>query len=115
MSNKTGMIPPAEAFSLHSLITTTEQGIASRILAKTPGGSLTLFAFDAGQGLSEHTSPFEAMVVVLEGTLALTVGGKPVRAGAGDIVRMPANVLHAVDAAESARVLLMMLRDQKVD
>ena len=54
------LIPPAEALLLHSLVNSTEQGIASRVLAKTGGGNLTLFAFDAGQGLSEHTSPFEA-------------------------------------------------------
>lgn len=106
-------IAAAESLPLHSLITPTEQGIASRILAKTTGGNLTLFAFDAGQGLTEHTSPFEALVMTLEGTLTLTIGGTPVRAGAGTIVRMPANVPHAVDAPEAARMLLIMLRDQK--
>lgn len=106
-------IPAAESLLLHALITPTEQGIASRILAKTSGGNLTLFAFDAGQGLTEHTSPFEALVMTLEGTLTLTIGGTPVRATAGTIVRMPANVAHAVDAPEAARMLLIMLRDQK--
>jgi len=106
-------IPAAQSLLLHSLITPTEQGIASRILAKTSGGNLTLFAFDGGQGLTEHTSPFEALVMTLEGTLTLTIGGTPVRAPAGTIVRMPANVPHAVDAPEAARMLLIMLRDQK--
>ena len=73
----TRMIPPAEALSLQSLVTPTAQGIASRILAKTAGGNLTLFAFDAGQGLTEHTSPFDALVMVLEGSLSLTIGGTP--------------------------------------
>jgi quercetin dioxygenase-like cupin family protein len=104
-------LPPAEALLLQSLITPTDRGIASRVLAKTSGGNLTLFAFDAGQGLTEHTSPYDALVLVLEGTFTLTVGGTPVRAGAGTIVRMPAGVPHAVEAAERARMLLIMLRE----
>ena len=113
MSTNTPTIPPAEALSLHSLVTPTEHGIASRVLAKTAGGNVTLFAFDAGQGLTEHTSPFDALVMVLEGTLILTIGGVPVRATPGTIVRMPADVPHGLDAPEPARMLLIMLRDPK--
>lgn len=109
------MIAAAEALSLSQLITPTEGGIASRILSKTSGGSLTLFAFDAGQGLSEHTSPFEALVMVLEGACTLTIGGTPVRATPGTIVRMPADVPHALDALEKTRLLLVMLRELKRD
>jgi quercetin dioxygenase-like cupin family protein len=104
-------IPPAEALSLQSLITPTEAGIASRVLAKTSGGNVTLFAFDAGQGLTEHTSPFEALVLVLEGAVTIAIGGTPVRAAPGTIVRMPANVSHALEASEAARFLLVMLRE----
>ena len=104
-------IPAAQALRLDQLITPTEQGIASRVLAKNAGGNLTLFAFDRGQGLTEHTSPFDAMVMVLEGRLTLTIGGSPVDAAPGTIVRMPAGVPHAVDAPEPARMLLIMLRD----
>ena len=68
------MIAPGEALSLSALVTPTAGGIASRILAKTSGGNLTLFAFDAGQGLTEHTSPFEALVMVLEGACTLRTG-----------------------------------------
>jgi quercetin dioxygenase-like cupin family protein len=107
------MIPAAEALLLQSLVSPTEQGIASRVLAKTSGGNLTLFAFDAAQGLTEHTSPFDALVMVLEGSLILTIGGTPVRATPGTIVRMPANVPHALDAPEAARMLLLMLRDRQ--
>ena len=85
------------------------------MLAKTGGGNVTLFAFDAGQGLTEHTSPFDALVMVLEGALTLTIGGAPVRATPGTIVRMPAGVPHALDAAEPARMLLVMLRDPKIE
>ena len=111
MSPIAATIPPAKAVPLHSLITPTEQGIASRVLAKTAGGNLTLFAFDAGQGLTEHTSPFDALVLVLEGALTLTIGGAAVRATPGTIVRMPADVAHAAEATEAARMLLIMLRD----
>ena len=103
-------IPPGEALALQSLISPTAHGISSRILAKTAGGNMTLFAFDAGQGLTEHTSPFEALVMVLEGSLTLTIGGTPVVARPGTIVRMPANVPHAVDAPEPCRMLLTMLK-----
>ena len=106
----TGTLPAAEAMTLVNLITPTEHGIASRVLAKTGGGSLTLFAFAAGEGLTEHTSPFEAIVVMLEGTLVLSIGGQTVEARAGDIVRMPANVPHALEASAASRMLLVMLR-----
>ena len=107
----THTLPPAEALFLHSLVSPTAHGIASRVLAKSGGGNLTLFAFDAGQGLTEHSSPFDALAVVLEGALTLTVGSTPVRALPGTIVRMPAGVPHAVDAPEAARMLLIMLRE----
>src|SRR5215213_2490400 len=85
----TTTIPEATALALESLITPTAHGIASRILSKTNGGSLTLFAFDTGQGLSEHTAPFDALVIVLEGRLLLTIGGVEVTATPGTVVRMP--------------------------
>jgi quercetin dioxygenase-like cupin family protein len=104
------MIPGAEVLTLDSLVVPTPDGIASRIIAKASGGNVTLFAFDAGQGLTEHSSPFEALVLVLEGACTLTIGGTSVRAVPGTIVRMPANVPHAVDAVEATRFLLVMLR-----
>ena len=108
--NSAPSIPAAEALLLHSLITPTPGGIASRVLAKTPGGNATLFAFDGGQGLTEHTTPFDALVMVLEGRITLTIGGKPVDAIPGTVVSMPGNVPHAVDAAEASRMLLVMLK-----
>jgi quercetin dioxygenase-like cupin family protein len=105
-----GTIAPAEALRLVDLITPTEHGIASRVLVRSGGGSVTLFAFAAGEGLTEHASPFEALVLMLEGTLILSIDGQAVEAGPGDIVRMPANVPHAVDASTASRMLLIMLR-----
>lgn len=99
---------------LATLIVTPEHGVASRVLAKNGGGTVTLFAFDAGEALSEHTAPFEALVLVLEGVLDLTIGGQAVEARPGTIVRMPANVPHALEAPEPSRMLLIMLRDRTV-
>ena len=109
-SNPTAL-PTGEACHLESLIAPTPGGIASRVLAKAAGGSVTLFAFDAGQGLTEHTSPFEALLVVLAGALGVTIAGAPVEATPGTIVRLPAGVPHAVEARQPTRVLLVMLRD----
>lgn len=106
-------IPAAEALRLLDLIAPTERGIASRVLAKTSGGNVTLFAFDSGEGLTEHTTPFDALALVLAGTITFTIGGKQVPAGTGTIVRLPAGVPHAVDTSEAARMLLIMLREPK--
>lgn len=113
MSTPQSRIPPAEALQLDALIASVPQGIASRVLAKNGGGSLTLFAFDAGQELSEHTAPFDAMVLVLDGAVDLTIAGRPVHAVPGTVVVMPANVPHAVKAPEAARMLLLMLRESR--
>ena len=107
----TGSIPPAEALRLVDLVAPTERGIASRVLAKSGGGNLTLFAFESGEGLSEHTAPFDALVLLLDGVLALTIGGEPVEARPGTIVRMPAGIPHALEALTASRMLLFMLRD----
>ena len=103
-------IPGAEALILGSLLGYAEAGIASRVLAKTDGGNVTLFAFDAGQGLSEHTAPFDALVFVVEGALALTIRGRAVVATPGTVVRMPADVPHALEATARTKMLLVMLR-----
>ena len=100
MSTTPQMIPAAEALLLQSLVSPTEQGIASRVLAKTSGGNLTLFAFDAAQGLTEHTSPFDALVMVLEGSLILTIGGTP---GPGDTGHDRAHACQRSARARCAR------------
>ena len=79
------------------------------MLAKRGGGNITLFAFDAGQGLTEHTSPFEAFSIVLDGTFSLTVGGIAVEASTGTIAA--ASIPHAVEALTPSRMLLIMLRE----
>jgi quercetin dioxygenase-like cupin family protein len=101
-----------ELFTLDSLITPTTQGIASRVLARTAAGNITLFAFDAGEELSEHAAPFDALVLTLSGALVLAIGGVDVRTAPQTVVLMPANVPHAVRATEASRMLLIMLRDK---
>jgi quercetin dioxygenase-like cupin family protein len=110
MTTNPQTITAAEALAPDTLVTPIEQGIASRVLARTAGGNLTLFAFDAGQELTEHTSPFDAMVMVLEGSLALTIDGKELTATPGTIVRMPL-ASRMQFAPEPARMLLLMLRE----
>ena len=104
-------LTPAELFRLESLVTPTARGIASRVLARTAAGNITLFAFDAGEQLSEHAAPFDALALTLSGALVLTIGGVDVRTSPQTIVLMPANVPHAVHAREPSRMLLIMLRE----
>ena len=104
---------PAELFALDALVTPTAQGIASRVLARTAAGNITLFAFDAGEELSGHTAPFDAFVLTLSGAVVLTIGGRDVQTTPQSIVLMPANVPHAVRATEPSRMLLIMLRERE--
>lgn len=108
-------VPSDRASALSALIEVAEGSIVSRVLAKSSGGSVTLFAFDRGQGLSEHTAPFDALVQVLDGSLELTIGGREVAVDGGEIVLMPAGVPHALRAPEACRMLLTMLREAKVE
>src|SRR6478752_9251084 len=95
-------LPAGELLAFDTLVTPTAHGIASRVLARTAAGNITLFAFDAGEELSEHTAPFDALVITLSGALALTIGGHDVQATPQTVVLMPANVPHAVRATESS-------------
>ena len=111
MSANHGTLPAATALAFDALVTPTPHGIASRVLAKAAGGTVTLLAFDAGESLSEHTAPFDALVHVLGGSFTLTIGGTAVEAPAGAFVRLPAGVPHAVEAAGPSRMVLTMLRE----
>jgi quercetin dioxygenase-like cupin family protein len=104
-------LQPSELLALDVLVTPTAHGIAIRVLARTAAGNITLFAFDAGEELSEHTAPFDALVLTLSGCLFLTIGGREVQTMPESVVLMPANVPHAVRATEPSRMLLIMLRE----
>jgi quercetin dioxygenase-like cupin family protein len=104
-------LPPARPVVLGREISCVPGSVVSRTLAKTRGGSLTLFAFDVGQELSEHTAPFDAFVTVLDGAVELAIGGEKVVARAGETVLMPAGIPHAVRAIEPFKMLLSMVRE----
>jgi quercetin dioxygenase-like cupin family protein len=101
------MTSPAD---LSNLLSYQDHSIVSRVLLKNPGGTVTLFAFDAGEGLSEHTAPFDALVVGVDGRAEITVGGDAVELGAAQTLTLPAHVPHAVRAIERFKMLLVMIR-----
>jgi quercetin dioxygenase-like cupin family protein len=103
-------LAPARALPLLELVDYGPGAVVSRTLAKNRAGTLTLFAFDAGQGLSEHSAPYDAIVQVVDGEGELTIGGERVVARAGELVLMPANVPHAVHAPARFKMLLTMIR-----
>lgn len=107
-----GGIPSGEPFALKDLVTCAPGAIVSRVLTKNDHCNLTLFAFDASQGLTEHTSPFDAYVVLLDGSMEITVGGKTARPTAGETIFLPATVPHALHAPVPAKMLLVMVRTQ---
>lgn len=109
-ARKPGGLPPAEPAHMAALVDYAGGSIVSRALVQNSAGSLTLFAFDTGQALSEHTSPYDAYVQVLDGNAALRIGGQPVAAGAGEIVLMPAGISHALEAKQRFKMLLMMIK-----
>jgi quercetin dioxygenase-like cupin family protein len=84
--------------------------VVSREILKKNTGSVTLFAFDEGQGLSEHTAPFDALVYVLEGAVEIMISGKPHPLQAGDMIIMPANQPHALKALKQFKMVLTMIR-----
>ena len=106
-----GGLPKAEPVALAKLVSYQDGSIVSRTLVKRNGGTLTLFAFDAGQALSEHTAPFDAVVQILDGQAELVIGGEKVSANAGQTVMMPADVPHAVHAPGRFKMLLVMIRE----
>jgi quercetin dioxygenase-like cupin family protein len=103
-------IPASQALALADLISYQDGSVVSRTLLKKDAANVTLFAFDAGQGLTEHTSPFDAFVHVLEGEAWLTINGQLVTACAGQVVLMPANQTHALRALSRFKMLLTLLR-----
>ncbi len=105
-----GALEPAEAYSLAALVDYGEGAVVSRVIGRGAGANITLFAFDEGQELSEHSAPQDAYLAVLDGECRLTVGGEPVVATAGEIVLMPADVPHSVEATTRFKMMLVMIR-----
>lgn len=108
-NEKTGSLPTGVA-ALASLIDYQPDAVVSKTLIDRPGGTLTLFAFDKNQGLSEHTAPFDAMVYVYDGQALVTISGKEFTVNSGDCIIMPANEPHALKAVQPFKMLLGMIR-----
>jgi len=103
-------MPIAEVVRLTELVTHQEGAVVSRTLVNRTTGTVTLFAFDEGQGLSEHTAPFDALVHLLEGEAEIVVSGKPLLTKAGDAVLMPAHEPHSLKALTKFKMSLTMIR-----
>ncbi len=97
-------------FELVNAVEYGEGSIVSKTLADSKAGTITVFAFDEGQGLSEHVAPFDATVYILDGTAQITIGGQPHDMNAGEMIIMPANVPHALQASKRFKMLLVMIR-----
>ncbi len=100
----------AKGSNLEGLIDYQEGSVVSRTLIDKEAGTVTLFAFEENQGLSEHTAPYDAMVQVLEGEAIITMSGKPVELKKGEITIMPANEPHALSAKTRFKMLLTMVK-----
>ena len=96
--------------SLAGLLAYQEGAVVSRTIVDRETGTVTLFAFDEGQGLSEHTAPFDALVYLLDGEAAITVSGNESRVSAGEMLIMPAGEPHALRAVKPFKMLLVMIR-----
>lgn len=99
-----------EKQNLLGLLSYQKEAVVSRTLVDKPTGTVTLFAFDEGQGLSEHTAPYDALVQVLDGDVEITISGTPFYLGAGEIILMPANEPHALKARAPFKMMLTMIR-----
>ena len=102
--------PKSQILKLADLVSYQEGSVVSRQITKADAGNVTLFAFDAGQELSEHTAPFDALAHILEGEAEIRVSGKPYLLSAGEAIIMPANEPHAVKAKTKFKMLLTMIR-----
>jgi quercetin dioxygenase-like cupin family protein len=96
---------------LESLVTYQNGSVVSRTLIDKKAGTVTLFAFAAGQGLSEHSAPYDALVQILDGTADITIGGQPLQIKAGETTIMPANIPHALKANQAFKMLLVMIKE----
>jgi mannose-6-phosphate isomerase-like protein (cupin superfamily) len=108
--NNTGKLPHGSVHLLTGTVVIAPGAIVSRALMRTDGGNLTVFAFDRGQELAEHTAPFDAFVTVLEGGLRVVIDDVDHELAAGDAIVMPADVPHAVRAPVPAKWMLVMLK-----
>jgi quercetin dioxygenase-like cupin family protein len=100
----------AEPVKVAGLVNYQEGSIVSREIVRKATGTVTIFAFDQGQSLSEHTAPFDALVQVLEGEVEITIAGNPHRLQGGEMILMPAQQPHALKALQRYKMILTMIR-----
>jgi len=94
-----------KAFELEKFVNYATDSVVSKTLLKKDIGTITLFAFDKDQGLSEHTAPFDAVVYILDGKAVITIGGEPNTVSKGEMIIMPANITHALQAKEKFKII----------
>ncbi len=102
--------PLSEAFDLASVLAYQDDAVVSRTLTDKPVGTITVFAFDKGQGLSEHAAPYDAFVQILEGVMKITIDGQDQQMEKGQALIMPADHPHALSAVEKTKMLLVMIQ-----
>ena len=107
-----GLLAHSKVETLGDLVEYAPGSVVSRTLVKENAGTITLFAFDGGEGLSEHTAPFDALVQVIDGTGEFVIDGSIHSVGAGQVILLPARVPHAVRAEERMKMLLTMIRER---
>ena len=100
----------AEVMKLRDLVAYQHGAVVSRTLVGVEGGTVTAFAFDEGQGLSEHTAPYDALVIVVEGGVDIRISDKDYRLNEGEMIVMPANKPHALNAVTKFKMILIMIR-----
>jgi len=108
--SKSKGLPGAQVGKAGELVNYQDGAVVSREIVKKPTGSVTLFAFDEGQGLSEHTAPFDALAQVVEGEAEIIISGQPHRALGGEMILMPAGQPHALKATKRFKMILTMIR-----
>jgi quercetin dioxygenase-like cupin family protein len=109
-SSKTKGLPGAQVVRASELVSYQDGSVVSREIVKKPTGSVTIFAFDEGQGLSEHTAPFDALVQVVEGAVEIMISRQPYQLQAGEMILMPAGQPHALKALGRFKMILTMIR-----
>jgi len=112
VEEKRGALPISEVKNLAGSIDYQSNGIVSKAMVDKKSGTVTIFSFDKGEGLSEHSAPYDALLYVIEGEADITIGGKSYIVKGGEIILMPANIPHAVKSVEKFKMLLTMIRSE---
>lgn len=107
---KTNEFEKGKAINLNDSVEYSSGGIVSKTVIKRETGNISVFSFDKGEGLTEHTSPFDAVLMVIDGKGEITIGGQPSIVQAGELIIMPRNIPHSVHASEKFKMMLVMIR-----